>query len=186
MMGGSGQAQLLGAGTTVLVVIAILVMRNRRPRRLRVDLLWIRPLVVCAAMTLSLVAAPPPFTLLSIALIVVALGLGAALGWQRGRMMRIEVNSATQELSAQASPMGIAFILAFVILRTVLRVAPSKPFLPGGFPVLALPSALLALGVGMMSLQGLEMWLRAQRLLTGARAADRAAPEPGTDRQSTT
>ncbi len=165
------QARALSTGITVLVVIAVVALRNRRPRPLRVELLWLRPLMVCAVLAATLLAAPTFLTLPALALIGAAFVIGAALGWQRGRMMRIEADPATHELTVRASPLGVAFILAFVVLRVALSALPAGHLLPAsGFPTLALPSALLALGAGMLSLQALEMWLRARGLLAAARA----------------
>jgi hypothetical protein len=167
-----GQPYGLFIGLTLSLVV--LVLRNRRSRKLRVELLWVRPVIFLALLTLSAAAAPPPLTPVSIALIAAAAAIGAALGWQRGRMMRIEVDPDTHALTSRASVLGIVFILGVLLFRMGLgsmlgsfeAQAPISPIIGA--------DALLVLVVGMISVQGVEMWLRARRLLAEARAAKEA------------
>ena len=111
------------------------------------------------------IATPPPITPPSIALMIGALAIGAALGWQRGRFMRIEVDPETHALTSRASPVGMIFILALLALRLALRgvMVPRTP--PScRSRRLAITDALVAFAAGMMTAQGVEMWLRARRL----------------------
>jgi hypothetical protein len=167
----AGHGQGLSAIIAIGVGLLILLMRNRRPRELRIELLWIRPLIFLALLATSAIVTPPPLTALSIALMIGALVIGAALGWQRGRFMRIEVHPETHALTSRASPVGMIFILALLAVRLGLRgmLMQNAATLP--FSVIAMTDALLALVVAMMVVQGLEMWLRARRLLAEARAA---------------
>ena len=96
--------------------------------------------------------------------------VGAALGWQRGRFMRIEVHPETHDITSRASPVGMLFILALLGLRMFLRgEAMATPI--AGVPATAVADALILLAGAMMITQSIEMWLRARRLLAEAQAA---------------
>ena len=161
-----GQSYGLIIGLAIALVV--LVFRNRRPRALRVELLWVRPVIFLALLALSAAARPPPLTPLSIVLLVVAAAMGVGVGWQRGRFMRIEVDPETHALTSRASAVGIVFILVVLALRVAVGGAVRNKAIHLPVSPIAIADALLVLVVGMMSTQGLEMWLRARRLLAEA------------------
>jgi len=152
------------------VAVSIVLLRNRQARRLRVELLWIRPLVFTAITVAALVAEPPVLTPLALAIMVVGLALGCGLGWQRGRLMHIEVDPQTHMLRSQASPLGLVFILVLLVARFGLRTVMAQYAHDWHLPLVAVSDAFLLFLVGLLSTQALEMWLRAGRLLTEARA----------------
>ena len=152
------------------VAVAIILLRNRQARRLRVELLWIRPVIFTLLMVAALVAEPPILTPLALIIMGVALALGYALGWQRGRLMHIEVDPETHMLRSQASPLGLIFILVLLVARFGLRTVMAQYARDWHLPLVAVSDAFLLFLVGLLATQALEMWLRAQRLLTEARA----------------
>jgi hypothetical protein len=159
------------------VALAIILLRNRRPRPLRVERLWVRPVLFIAILATTVAAAPPPLTAPSLVLLATALAGGCALGWQRGRLMRIEVDPATHDLTSRASPSGLVFIAGLILARLWMRTAMAQGATLAGVPATAAADALIALAGGMMITQNLEMWLRARRLLTEAIAArNRSSP----------
>jgi len=85
-----------GSGASALIPIAILVgvliLRNSRARRLRIETLWIFPVIYIGVLVTYLAAAPPPITPVSISILVVAFLIGAAIGWQRGRFTEIRIH----------------------------------------------------------------------------------------------
>ncbi|HZK98888.1 MAG TPA: hypothetical protein VFC47_03220 [Caulobacteraceae bacterium] len=157
------------------VVVGVMLLRNSRPRTLRVERLWIRPMIFLALLATTLAAAPPPLTPIGMALLAAALIVGCALGWLRGRSMRIEVHPRTHDVTSRASPVGMVFILALVVLRLEMRGAAVQSPSVIGVPATTATSALILLAVGMMVTQAIEMWLRSRRLLAEAQAA----PSPG-------
>jgi hypothetical protein len=163
--------QTLTLFVPVLIILAVLVLRNRRPRPLRIDRLWIRPAIFLIGLATTLVAAPPPLSGPSLALLAAGLIVGSCLGWLRGRTMRIEVHPDTHDITARATPMGIMFILVLVVARMGMRGAALQNAPTIGLPTAAVVDALVLMAVGMMVAQGLEMWLRARRLLGEAQAA---------------
>jgi hypothetical protein len=166
---GSG-GQLYGLGLTLLIAVAVLAMRNRRPRRLRLEAMWVRPLIFLVLIALTFASAPPPDGALALSVLVVALILGVALGWLRGSLMRIDVHPETHDISAQASVVGMVFILAILGLRMTLRNATSQTSALG-LPAAALADGLILFAGAMMITQSVEMFLRARKLLAEAQAA---------------
>jgi len=174
-----------GVGASSLVIglilaLGVILLRNSRPRRLRIERLWIRPTLFIALLGMTLAAGRPPVTVVNVAILAVALVLGCALGWQRGRFMRIEVDPASHELTSRASPIGVVFILALLVGRLGLRGVLTRSGPVGGISPLIVADALIFLAVGMMVTQGVEMWLRARHLLAAAQAgqANGSRPDP--------
>jgi hypothetical protein len=170
--------QLIGGLVPLVIIVAVLALRNSRPRPLRIERLWIRPVIFIAMMGAALTAAAPPLDVLNIGVLVAALIVGGGMGWLRGRSMKIDVHPETHELSARASPLGLVFIVALLLVRYGLRGAAfeSASFLH--LSIIAIADSFVLLAVGMMVVQGLEMWLRARRLLADAIAAKAGPPSP--------
>ena len=152
----------------VLVLVMFFRMRNvGRQRRLRLEWLWVLPAILLALMTLTMISAPPsPLTL---GLSAVALLIGGAVGWQRGRMMQIHVDPATHELNQVNSMAAMMFIVVIIALRLGARAVVDAGILPVHVDPVAMTDVLLSFVVGMFGIARLEMFLRARRLLAGAR-----------------
>ena len=151
---------------TIGIVVVVMALRMRgmgKMRPLKLGSLWIVPalyLGVAAIMFAQL----PPVGWVAIASIV-ALLIGAAVGWQRGKMMQIHVDPETQALNQKASPAAMIFLIALIAVRMLGRgLLGSKGVSPA-----MLTDPLIAFALGMFSLTRLEMYLRAKRLLDEAR-----------------
>src|SRR5215469_13702055 len=99
------------------VAVAVIILRNSRPRRLRIETLWVLPAIYVALLASSLAAAPPPLTPVSLGMIGLGLMLGAAVGWQRGRFTQIDIHPETHDLTSRQSPIGLVFIFAILAVR---------------------------------------------------------------------
>ncbi len=163
---GGGYALWIGLAATV----ALLLWRNRKPVPLKIERLWIRPVIFLVLLAFVVGAMPPPLTVLSVAILAVALIVGAALGWQRARFTRIEVHPETHALSTRMSPLGLVFIVALVAIRSFLRGAEGEAA-GAHLPATAITDALMLFGGGLVIAGSLEIWLRARKLLAEARAA---------------
>jgi hypothetical protein len=156
----------------VLVVVLGLRMRSvGRERPLKVGRLWVVPAVYCAVAASFFVLTPPERPL-EWGLAVVALTVGAALGWQRGRLIHIAVDPATEEVRMKQSMTGFLFIVVLVALKMGMRSMPS--FGNNGLFHMSpqgLTDILVALMLGLLGMQRVEMYLRARRLLGEARQA---------------
>ncbi len=147
------------------VVMALRWRRMRTARRLRLETLWVLPAIYVAVVAALLVEHPP--TAEGWGWYAMALLAGGAIGWQRGRMMRIIVDPETHQLSQQGSPLALLLLVVLVLLRQLLRFE----FSTAGRVALLATGVGLSLGVGLVVASRIEMALRARRLLAEARAA---------------
>ncbi|HEX4741179.1 MAG TPA: hypothetical protein VH353_07615 [Caulobacteraceae bacterium] len=150
---------------SLLLITVVLMLRNRRARPLRIERLWVRPAISIAFALLFLFAYPPPLTLLSVTVVLLGLALGAAIGWQRGRFMQIEVDPVTHAMTARMSQLGMILVLAFFAARYWVKGSTLGPV-----PAASLTDALMISAAAMMLAQQTEVSLRAHRLLEEARA----------------
>lgn len=157
-----GWVQYLLPLAIVAIVLAFRVRRMRQVRPLKLNRLWIVPAMVGVLAAAAFAAQPPHGTgWLWCALALVA---GGALGWQRGRTMRIAVDPVAGTLNQTGSPAALIFILVVIGARSLMRYEASAM---GFNPVLA-SGLLLSMAVGLLSAQRLEMFLRGRRMLVGA------------------
>ncbi|MDG2535510.1 DUF1453 family protein [Sphingomonas sp. HITSZ_GF] len=153
----------------ILVVLTLRMRRLTRERPLKIEWLWVVPALYVVIAGVTFWNLPPsPMTW---AVAFAALLAGAALGWQRGRMMHIKVNPETHEISQRGSLAAMAFIIVLVLIRTGARNAESLGIPGVHFDVMAMTDVLIAFALGMLTMQRVEMFLRARRLLEEARAA---------------
>lgn len=152
------------------LVVVLIVMRNARARRLRIETLWIMPVLILAMVGLALSQEglpSPPF----IAADLAALAVGAGLGWWRARFTEISVDPATHQLTRRASPAGMAIILVIFALRYAIRAYAEQNAGALHLPVNAVADVALVMAVGLVCAQRLEIFTRASRLLAEARTA---------------
>lgn len=162
--------QLLGHALPVLTIGLVLALRLRRmgrPRRLRLEHLWIVPAIYAVLAAIVIGARPPG--MLGWLVIGAALLLGAALGWRRGRAMHVTIDPETHRLSQRASPAALLLLVVLIAARAGLRAVADQA---GAWHVdaVVVTDGLLASAVGMLAMTRLEMGLRARRLLAAARA----------------
>ncbi|RAK52072.1 CcdC protein domain-containing protein [Phenylobacterium deserti] len=157
-----------------LVIIALALLRNARSRRLRVERLWVGPVLILLAAALAITHTPSPgfvtFTAWSLAFIA-----GSALGWWRGRFTHITVDAETHALTSRTSPLGLLLILAVFAIRALLRGALADNAASLHVSLAEISDGFLLFAVGVVCTHRLEIALRATRLLKEARAARSAA-----------
>ena len=164
---------LITYGITAVVIAVVMALRWRRMSRvvpLKLERLWIVPALYLVAVIATFVATPP--TGLGWLFCVLALAMGAALGWQRGRMMRITVNPATHTLNQTGSPAAMLFLISLVVIRSGARAAFNGA---GGvlhLNAMALTDMLMALALGLFAATRAEMYRRGKRMLASARRGD--------------
>src|SRR3954468_11273542 len=103
----------------ILVVMALRMRNMSKMRPLNLGSLWIVPAIYLAVAALMFVQLPPT------GWVAIASGaallIGAAVGWQRGKMMQIHVDPDTHALNQKASPAAMFFLLALIIVRMGAR-----------------------------------------------------------------
>lgn len=159
-----GWLQYLIPIVVIGVVLAFRLRRMRQVRPLKLSRLWIVPAIVGALAVAAFAAQPPHGTgWLWCALALLA---GGALGWQRGRTMRIAVDPVAGTLNQTGSPAALILIVVLIGARSLLRYEASA----WGFNPVLVSGMLLSMAVGLLSAQRLEMFLRGRRLLVGAQS----------------
>ena len=172
MHGAAGEPNpMIRYAIMAIILSAVLLIRFRRMnqvRPLKVERLWIVPALYLVIAAVAFVTTPPDAA--GWAWSVVAFLLGGALGWQRGRLMRIEVDRRSHEVTTAASPLAFLFIVVLIALRSGMREMAQNGVV--GFLRMSpatLTDILVAFALGLLSVQRLEMFLRARRLLADAR-----------------
>lgn len=153
----------------ILVVGLILAWRLRtlsRERPLDPARLWIAPAIL-VALAIWVIAMMPPGALgLAIAGLTFAAGL--ALGWQRGKLIRIWHDRDSGKLMQKASPAAILLLVGVLALRFGIRqyaeVAPSADGQIHG-TALIVTDALLTFAVGLVAATRVELMVRARRIM---------------------
>ena len=157
----------------ILIALPLILLRNRRPRVLRPQWLWVMPTLIVLLMGLALwgTSMDPDmpriaFDALAWAILAVGLVLGGVFGWWRGRMTTIEKH-ADGTLRAQASPLGLILIVAVMLGRRALTAFLEPHAAEYGLNPLSIADAFLLFVVGMIVVQRIEMFIRARRIQSG-------------------
>ncbi len=152
-----------------LVVLALVILRNGRARRLRVESLWIMPAIVVVLIGLALWQQGAPSSQ-SLGVDAAALVLGSLIGWWRARFTNISVDPQTHELTSRASPIGMLVILGVFSIRYGIRFYTAANTGPDHNLINTIADASLVMSVGLVCAQRLEIALRATRMLNETRA----------------
>ena len=151
----------------IAVVMAIRWKRMSRVRPLKLERLWVFPAIYAVIVVVMFSQFPPQGW--GWAFCAVALVLGAGLGWQRGKLMRIALDPATHTLNQTSSPAAVLFILVLVAFRSGARAALTDENMLH-LNAMAVTDMLMALALGLFAAQRLEMYLRGRRMLAGRNA----------------
>jgi len=166
----SGNSQLTSYVITGAVVLLILALRFRRlgqSRPLQLERLWVLP-VVYAAIAVSLIAQTPPEGL-DWAWLGIALVIGGAIGWYRGKSVKITVDPNTHALNQTQSAATMVFLVALILVRFGLRSVLATEAQSWHVSAAVIVDAFIALALGLIAMTRLEMYLRGSRLLEAAR-----------------
>jgi hypothetical protein len=157
----------MGAILPFVIIAVVLALRLRsmsKERSLKVQTLWVVPAIYLLLAGSMLFTLPPP----PVGWGLVALGtaVGAAIGWHRGKLIRIHRDERTGELRQKASPIAVLLLAALVVLKLGARAifgetAAGHP----GSGALLLTDAFIGFALGLLSATRLELYLRAQRVL---------------------
>ena len=160
--------KLLQSILPVVVIVTVMALRYRSLKKaqpLRPKTLWIAPLLLIGIAVYVLYHAPLSAIGLSIG--AVALVIGALIGWQRGKLIRITRDPATGKLTQQASPVAVILLIGIIGLRYVLRnyfdLTPGADGKLSG-QALVVTDVLLLFAVGLIVATRAEMIIRVRRL----------------------
>jgi hypothetical protein len=168
------------AGPYIVPVIFLAIFARRliknEPRKVRVGgLLLILPLFLGAAVVTTLAYAPMP-PLFWIVGYVVALALGAGVGFLTTHHQEFTVDPATGNVMSRATPIGTILIVVLFALRFGLKlIFPQMNAPAGAHPsadVLAWTDAGLIFSTGLMIARAATTWFHARPLIAAHRAAN--------------
>lgn len=165
-----GNSQLTSYVITGAVVILILALRFRRigrSRPLQLERLWVLP-VVYGVIAVALVA-QSPLRDLDWLWCAVALAIGAAIGWYRGKSVKITVDPNTHALNQTQSAATMVFLVALILIRFGLRSVLATEAQSWHISAAVIVDAFIVLALGLIAAQRLEIFLRARKLLETAR-----------------
>ena len=148
----------------VLIVLTLRMRRMGKMRPLKLENLWVVPVVYFAVAALMFYQLPPRGWVAIAS--AIGLAIGAAVGWQRGKMMHIHVDPETHALNQKASPAAMIFLVGLIVVRMAARGFLGQE---SGVSPAMLTDPLIAFALGMFTLTRLEMYLRARRLLEEVR-----------------
>ena len=154
----------------VVVIGLVLFFRIKamgKARPLRLERLWIVP-AIYLALTVFLFWEMTPHGL-GWLWAGLAFAAGSAIGWYRGKAMKISVDPETHALNQAASPFALLVIIVLIGMRYAIRAGAAYEAGIGNVDVALITDCLVAMALGLLSMTRLEMYLRGSRLLNQAR-----------------
>lgn len=159
------QQTIVGYAVAAVLIVVVLYFRLRRmgrARPLRIGTLWIVPAIFVVVTALNFVQFPPqpgdwPW-------LVISLFLGSALGWQRGKLMKIWVEPDTGRLMLQGTPWAVIFLVALILIRMLLRGGLEMEARTWAIGPALINDGFVIFALGLFGVMRAEMALRAQRL----------------------
>jgi Protein of unknown function (DUF1453) len=149
--------------------VILMIRRNMRANRIRVETLWIRPAILLLIAVLTVVQQPPHSTIGIAILVAGAIG-GAVAGWYRGKLTHITLDAETGVLTGKGSAIGLIIVLGLMIARYAIRTwAQSHPDHSG--VAVAIADAAFLFGFATLIVASLEMWLRCRKLMAAGISA---------------
>jgi hypothetical protein len=150
----------------IAVVLALRFRSMSKERPLKLETLWVVPVVYLFIVGSMLFALPPPA--MGWGLVVLGLALGLVVGWHRGKLIRIERNAQTGELRQRASPLALLLLGALVVVKLGARqIFGEAAVVQPGSGAMLLTDAFLGFALGLLSATRAELYLRGRRLLAG-------------------
>ncbi|HXS05791.1 MAG TPA: hypothetical protein VN723_03310 [Rhizomicrobium sp.] len=160
------QANTLSYVIPLLVILPLLYFRLRkmmRPQPLKLNRLWIRPVIILALGLSALGAAlPPPADLPWFA---AAAAVGGALGWQWGRLMAIHIDPEKGTLMTRGSQAALIVMILLLALRVGLRAGLKLEAAAWHLDAVLVTDGFIIFTAFLFGVRGLEMYLRARRVL---------------------
>ena len=150
----------------ILVILPLLYFRLRRmmrPQPLKLNRLWIRPVLILALGLSALGAALPPVA--DLPWFAMAALVGGALGWQWGRLMTIHIDPANGTLMTRGSQAALIVMILLLALRVGLRAGLRMEAASWHLDAVLITDGFIVFTAFLFGVRGLEMYLRARKVL---------------------
>jgi len=167
MQSGSHLLTILAIGLAVVLVVVRRLRSLLQTRRLRPELLWMRPAIFAAVSAVALYQSPPN-ALIDILILCVAAALGAVVGWRKAKMMTIGISPQTGELTVKGSPWAAAIVVGLLALRVLARSALSAEASAWHLNLGLILDTMIILVAAMQMTQAAEMYVRGRTMLREA------------------
>ena len=160
-----------------LIVLPLLYLRLRKamkPQVLMLSQLWIRPAIYIVIAVLVVLAPQPgtqPLVLQDSIWFVLAALLGAVGGWQMGRVTAIHVDAEKGTLMATGGQAAMIIILVLILVRMAMRTGLQAEASAWHLNMAVVTDASIVFAACLFAVRGLEMFLRAQRVMRAHEAA---------------
>jgi hypothetical protein len=142
-----------------------------RAQPLKLDRLWIRPVLFLVVAALALLA-PPPHNHPERVLVAVDFGwlalagvLGAAAGWQWGRTMAIDVHPEDGTLMVRGGQAAVMVLVILILFRLGVRAGLSVEAKAWHLNMLLVSDASIVFTALLFTLRSVEMYFRARRVM---------------------
>jgi hypothetical protein len=155
-----------------------------RQRRVRIETMWVFPLIFIVLIGYGIAADPPPMTPLVLTVLALAAAVGLGIGWFRGRMVQITIDPETHSLKSQNSALGMVILAAIYLAKYGVRTLVSGEADAWSISPAAITDSFLLLALGTIVGRRMEILLRSLRLLKQARedkAAGKSVPAEVTE-----
>ena len=155
----------------VLIILPLLYFRLRRslkPQVLKLNQLWIRPAIYVVIAGLAVLVPQPgsqPLVMQDAIWLVLAGLLGAAGGWQMGRVTAIHVDSEKGTLMATGGQAAMIIIVLLILVRMGLNTGLRMEATTWHINAAMITDASITFAGVLFAVRGLEMFLRARRVM---------------------
>jgi hypothetical protein len=156
----------------ILVLLPLIYFRLRRmmrPQPLKLNRLWIRPVIILALGLSALGAALPPVA--DLPWFGMAALIGAVLGWQWGRLMAIHIDPENGTLMTRGSQAALVVMIGLLALRVGLRTGLRLEAAAWHLDAVLITDGTIIFMAFLFGVRGLEMYLRARRVLAEGSAS---------------
>ena len=149
------------------IVLALRIRSMSKERPLNLRRMWVLPALLVAIAAMTFTALPPDGRTLAWA--ALALIIGAALGWYRGKTIAIHHDPATGQLTQKPSMLGLLLVGAIIALKfgakTYLGIDPAHQGSSPDPAATMFTDILLAFAIGLLSATQAELTIRARRMM---------------------
>jgi len=156
----------------IALVCAIRLRRINRERRMHLGRLAVAPAIIVLVAGYLVVTATPD--LIGVAIAAGGMVVGAAVGWQRARFMKIAYDPQGDIFTMRQSPAALVFLIGIMVVRRLLLYELPVSHMTAGasltrtmWPI----DGLIGFALAMVIAHNGELYVRAQRLRDAGQTA---------------